>query len=68
MPFETRCLNFSAHDAKGQFNQLIFGLDFPYNGEKETKLGIETIRSVPITQEEKELILGENLRREIGTT
>jgi len=44
----------------------ICGLDFPYNGEKETKLGIETIRSLPITQEEKELILGGNLKREIG--
>ena len=44
----------------------IFGLDFPYNREKETKIGIETIRSLPITEGERELILGENLRREIG--
>jgi len=44
----------------------IFGLDFPYNGEKETKIGIETIRSLPITEAEKELILGANLKREIG--
>jgi predicted TIM-barrel fold metal-dependent hydrolase len=46
--------------------QCIFGLDFPYNGEKETKIGLETINSLPITEAEKELILGGNLRREIG--
>jgi hypothetical protein len=44
----------------------IFGLDFPYNLEKETKIGIETIRSLPITEAEKDLILGGNLKREIG--
>ncbi len=46
----------------------IFGLDFPYNGEKETRIGIETICGLPITEEEKEMILGGNLRREIGLT
>jgi predicted TIM-barrel fold metal-dependent hydrolase len=46
--------------------QCIFGLDFPYNGERETKMGIETIRALPISEEEKELILAGNLRREIG--
>jgi predicted TIM-barrel fold metal-dependent hydrolase len=43
----------------------IFGLDFPYNMEKETKIGIETIRGLPITEAEQELILGGNLLREI---
>ena len=43
----------------------IFGLDFPYNRQKETKIGIETIQSLPITEAEKEMILGGNLRREI---
>jgi predicted TIM-barrel fold metal-dependent hydrolase len=46
-------------------NQLIFGLDFPYNLEEATKTGLETIRSL-FTPAEQELILGGNLRRELG--
>lgn len=45
--------------------QLIFGLDFPYNLEKATSTGLETIRRLfdPAAQA---LILGGNLRRELG--
>jgi predicted TIM-barrel fold metal-dependent hydrolase len=46
--------------------QCIFGLDFPYNGERETKMGMEVIRALPISEQEKGLIMGGNLRREIG--
>ena len=45
---------------------LIFGLDFPYNLEEDTKIGIETIRALPISEEKKAMILGGNLRRELG--
>jgi len=45
--------------------QLIFGLDFPYNGEAETKLGIDTIRGLCLSDEETRLILGGNLAREL---
>lgn len=44
---------------------MIFGLDFPYNLEEQTKMGIETIRRL-FKPEEQELILGGNLRRELG--
>jgi uncharacterized protein len=46
--------------------QCIFGLDFPYNLERETNIGLETISSLPLSQEQKDLILGGNLRRELG--
>lgn len=45
--------------------QLIFGLDFPYNLEKETNIGLETIRRL-FSPEDQALILGGNLRRELG--
>ena len=41
----------------------IFGLDFPYNGAKETKEAIDRIKNLPITEEAKHGILGDNLRR-----
>ena len=41
----------------------IFGLDFPYNGIEETKNAIDRIKNLPITEEAKKGILGENLRR-----
>lgn len=46
-------------------NQLIFGLDFPYNLENETSMGLETIRRL-FTPEQQDQILGGNLRRELG--
>jgi predicted TIM-barrel fold metal-dependent hydrolase len=45
--------------------QCIFGLDFPYNLENETRLGIETIRALPISEAEQRMILGGNLQREL---
>lgn len=47
-------------------DQLIFGLDFPYNKERETKLGIETIQSLGLTDAEVAKVLGGNLRRALG--
>ncbi len=41
----------------------IFGLDFPYKGVAETKAAIERIKNLPITEEAKKGILGDNLRR-----
>lgn len=46
--------------------QLIFGLDFPYNLEDATRLGIRTIRELNLPEEKTALILGGNLRRELG--
>jgi hypothetical protein len=46
-------------------DQAIFGLDFPYNLEKETKIALETIRGLPLPDSEREKILGGNLRREL---
>ena len=45
--------------------QMIFGLDFPYNLERETNVGLETIRRL-FNAEDQALILGGNLRRELG--
>lgn len=41
----------------------IFGLDFPYNGIEKTKSAIERIKKLPITEEAKKGILGDNLRK-----
>lgn len=43
----------------------IFGLDFPYKNIEYTKKAIERIKNLPITEEAKRGILGENLRREL---
>jgi predicted TIM-barrel fold metal-dependent hydrolase len=43
--------------------QCIFGLDFPFNLERETKMGLETIASLGLTADDQALILGGNLRR-----
>ena len=45
--------------------QLIFGLDFPYNLERETNVALETIRRL-FGAEDQALILGGNLQRELG--
>ena len=44
--------------------QMIFGLDFPYNGEVETKLGLRRIREL-LDAEAQAQILGGNLAREL---
>ena len=48
--------------------QLIFGLDFPYNLERETIMGLEAISGLGLDEEEKASVLGGNLRRELGLT
>lgn len=40
----------------------IFGLDFPYKDVEYTKKAIERIKNLPITEEAKRGILGDNLR------
>ena len=40
----------------------IFGLDFPYKDIEYTKKAIERIKNLPITEEAKRGILGDNLR------
>jgi predicted TIM-barrel fold metal-dependent hydrolase len=47
-------------------DQVIFGLDFPYNLERETEIALKTLRELPISQEDLAKILGGNLRRELG--
>ena len=44
----------------------IFGLDFPYNGEKEIRAAIEHLANLDIPEESKQRILGGNLRRILG--
>ena len=41
----------------------IFGLDFPYKGVPETKAAIERIKNLPITEDAKRGILGDNLKK-----
>ena len=40
----------------------IFGLDFPYNDAEKTKKAIERIKNLPVTEEAKRGILGDNLK------
>jgi predicted TIM-barrel fold metal-dependent hydrolase len=46
--------------------QLIFGLDFPYNLEDNTRLAMRTLRELGLPDADLALILGGNLRRELG--
>jgi hypothetical protein len=45
--------------------QLIFGLDFPYNLEKQTKTAFDTLERL-FNETDRAMILGGNLRRELG--
>jgi len=45
---------------------LIFGLDFPYNLEENTKVALRTIEEWVADQAQRALILGGNLARELG--
>ena len=46
--------------------QLIFGLDFPYNLEDNTKMGLAALRNLGLPPDDLALILGGNLRRELA--
>ena len=46
--------------------QLIFGLDYPYNLEDNTHLALRTLRDLGLPEPDLALILGGNLRRELG--
>jgi predicted TIM-barrel fold metal-dependent hydrolase len=46
--------------------QMIFGLDFPYNLEGHTRVGIEAIRGLGLSAEEEGMILGGTMRRVLG--
>ena len=52
--------------AQAGAEQLIFGLDFPYNLEENTRLALQTLRNLSLKPAELALILGGNLRRELG--
>lgn len=47
-------------------DQLIFGLDFPYNQEENTKLGLKTLRELGLPEDQLAKILGGNLREALG--
>ena len=47
-------------------DQLIFGLDFPYNLEENTLLGLQTLRSLGLEPHHLAKILGGNLRDALG--
>ena len=42
-------------------DKLIYGLDFPWNSAETNKKDIQTIRTLDVTEKEKESILGRNL-------
>jgi len=46
---------------------FIFGLDFPWNSPDRSRRDIEAIRSLDISERDKELILGGNLAGLLGT-
>lgn len=46
--------------------QLIFGLDFPYNLEQNTLTALATLKDLGLAPDDLALILGGNLRREMG--
>ncbi len=46
-------------------DQMIFGLDFPYNLEKETFTAYETLGNLGLSEADLAKILGGNLRREL---
>ena len=43
--------------------QLIFGLDFPYNLEENTLKGIAAIDALGLSSAQRDMILGGNLRQ-----
>lgn len=45
------------------YKTSIFGLDTPYKGIEQTQQAIDRIKNLPITEEAKRGILGENLKR-----
>lgn len=47
-------------------DQLIFGLDFPYNGEDNTRLALETLHGLNLPPDQLAKILGGNLRDALG--
>lgn len=46
--------------------RLIFGLDFPHNREEHTKVALETINGLGLSDADRAMILGGTLRRELG--
>ncbi len=48
------------------YETSIFGLDFPYKKADKIKASIERIKNLPISEEAKHAILGDNLRRELN--
>jgi predicted TIM-barrel fold metal-dependent hydrolase len=52
--------------AQATADQLIFGLDFPYNQEENTSLALRTLNELGLPQEQLTKILGGNLREALG--
>lgn len=46
--------------------RMIFGLDFPYNGIEETRESMDRIHGLPISDQDKENILGRSLATVLG--
>jgi predicted TIM-barrel fold metal-dependent hydrolase len=46
--------------------QLIFGLDFPYNLEEHTRTALRALSELGLSEQQREGILGENLRKGLG--
>jgi predicted TIM-barrel fold metal-dependent hydrolase len=52
--------------AQATADQFIFGLDFPYNLEENTKLALRTLRELGLPPDQLAKILGGNLRDALG--
>lgn len=48
--------------------QIIFGLDFPYNLEENTKVALRAIDDLELNNDQREQILGGNLREALAMT
>jgi predicted TIM-barrel fold metal-dependent hydrolase len=46
--------------------QFIFGLDFPYNLEDNTKMGLQTLHELGLSEAQLAMVLGGNLREALG--
>ena len=47
-------------------DQLIFGLDFPYNLEENTQTALRVLSELGLSEQQRQGILGENLRKALG--
>lgn len=52
--------------AQAGAERLIFGLDFPYNLEDNTRMAVRTLSELGLSESQLAMILGDNLRQALG--